>query len=404
MQTYIPNDWFTVPYFCNYTRWNTNRNYPVDPVPPPPPPPSVLMVAGIGKNAILTSKDDGKTWTGSKSANSIFKIANIGEYGIGVVSGAIDVAWNGSIWVAAGLGKNAIATSKDGITWKASKSANSVFKVLVDVEDDFPVTAECSGVAWNGSLWVAVSTAGKNAIATSKDGITWTVSKSANSIFKIPGMEEPHGAVDVAWNGKLWVAAGIGKNAIATSKDGKTWKASKSANSVFKVSGGAECSSVAWNGSLWVAASIAKNAIGTSKDGITWTASKSANSIFKIPGAFGHVPPNGAVDVAWNGSLWVAVGLGKNTIATSKDGKTWKVSKNSIFKKYGTNKYEGCLGVAWNGSFWVAVGSVLDPDEIEQSKGKIATSKDGITWTLSKTEKTELYVSVQSNVSNYPPY
>ena len=348
MQTYIPNDWFTVPYFCNYTRWNTNRNYPVDPVPPPPPPPSVLMVAGIGKNAILTSKDDGKTWTGSKSANSIFKIANIGEYGIGVVSGAIDVAWNGSIWVAAGLGKNAIATSKDGITW--------------------------------------------------------TVSKSANSIFKIPGMEEPHGAVDVAWNGKLWVAAGIGKNAIATSKDGKTWKASKSANSVFKVSGGAECSSVAWNGSLWVAASIAKNAIGTSKDGITWTASKSANSIFKIPGAFGHVPPNGAVDVAWNGSLWVAVGLGKNTIATSKDGKTWKVSKNSIFKKYGTNKYEGCLGVAWNGSFWVAVGSVLDPDEIEQSKGKIATSKDGITWTLSKTEKTELYVSVQSNVSNYPPY
>ena len=211
MQTYIPNDWFTVPYFCNYTRWNTNRNYPVDPVPPPPPPPSVLMVAGIGKNAILTSKDDGKTWTGSKSANSIFKIANIGEYGIGVVSGAIDVAWNGSIWVAAGLGKNAIATSKDGITWKASKSANSVFKVLVDVEDDFPVTAECSGVAWNGSLWVAASIA-KNAIGTSKDGITWTASKSANSIFKIPGAfghVPPNGAVDVAWNGSLWVAVGL---------------------------------------------------------------------------------------------------------------------------------------------------------------------------------------------------
>jgi hypothetical protein len=395
MNLNIPNDWFTVPHFRDYSRWNTNRTYaPVAPF---------LMVAGIGKNAILTSKDDGKTWTGSKSANSIFKIVNTP---IGVISGAIDVAWNGSIWVAVGGGKNAIATSKDGITWKASKSANSVFKVVnVDLA---PVTAECSGVAWNGSLWVAASTAGKNAIGTSKDGITWKASKSANSIFKVPGTAL-HGAIDVAWNGKLWVAVGIGKNAIATSKDGKTWKASKSANSVFKAPDDdddtvnvAECSSVAWNGSLWVAASLAKNAIGTSKDGITWKASKSANSIFKVPGGDG---PNGAIDVAWNGSLWVAVGIGKNTIATSKDGKTWKASKNSIFKKYGTTKYEGCLGVAWNGSYWVAVGAgVAAGGDPIKTKGKIATSKDGKTWTLSKTEKTEVYVSVQSKVSNYPPY
>ena len=399
MNLNIPNDWFTVPYFRKYSRWNTNRTYaPVAPF---------LIVAGVGKNAILTS-NDGITWTGSKSANSVFKIASLPI--VGVVSGAIDVAWNGSIWVAVGGGKNAIATSKDGITWKASKSANSVFKVVnVDLA---PVTAECSGVAWNGSFWVAVSTAGKNAIATSKDGITWKASKSANSVFKFPGTTALHGAIDVAWNGKLWVAVGIGKNAIATSKDGKTWKASKSANSVFDAPAPdapapeavAECSSVAWNGSLWVAASLAKNAIGTSKDGITWKASKSANSIFKVPGG-DDGPPNGAIDVAWNGSLWVAVGIGKNTIATSKDGKTWKASKNSIFKKNGTTKYEGCLGVAWNGSYWVAVGAgVSGGDDITKVKGKIATSKDGKTWTLSKTEKLEVYISVQSKVSNYPPY
>ena len=291
MNLNIPNDWFTVPYFRKYSRWNTNRTYaPVAPF---------LIVAGVGKNAILTS-NDGITWTGSKSANSVFKIASLPI--VGVVSGAIDVAWNGSIWVAAGGGKNAIATSKDGITWTASKSANSVFKVVnVDLA---PVTAECSGVAWNGSLWVA--------------------------------------------------------------------------------------------------ASVAKNAIGTSKDGITWTASKSANSIFKVPGA----DISGAIDVAWNGSLWVAVGIGKNTIATSKDGKTWTASKNSIFKKNGTTKYEGCLGVAWNGSYWVAVGAGVSggEDDITKVKGKIATSKDGKTWTLSKTEKLEVYISVQSKVSNYPPY
>ena len=110
--------------------------------------------------------------------------------------------------------------------------------------------------------------------------------------------------------------------------------------------------------------------------------------------------------MAWNGSLWVAVGIGKNTIATSKDGKTWTASKNSIFKKNGTTKYEGCLGVAWNGSYWVAVGAGVSggEDDITKVKGKIATSKDGKTWTLSKTEKLEVYISVQSKVSNYPPY
>jgi hypothetical protein len=360
-----------------------------------------MIVAGVGKNAILTS-NDGITWTASESANSVFKIANSP---IGVISGAIDVAWNGSIWVAAGVGKNAIATSKDGITWKASKSANSIFKFASANPFGPKNLVECSGVAWNGKLWVAASTVGNNVIGTSKDGITWTASKSANSIFKIPGGDGPNGAVDVAWNGKLWVAVGLGKNAVATSKDGKTWKASKSANSVFSILVEedifmAECSSVAWNGSLWVAASVAKNAIGTSKDGITWTASKNANSIFKIPGA----EASGAVDVAWNGSLWVAVGVGKNTIATSKDGKTWTASKNSIFKKNGTNINDGCLGVAWNGSYWVAVGAEKVGGGPQGINGIIATSIDGKTWNLSKTEKIEVYVSVQSKVSNYPPY
>ena len=54
-----------------------------------------------------------------------------------------------------------------------------------------------------------------------------------------------------------------------------------------------------------------------------------------------------------NGSLWVAVGLGTNTIATSSDGITWIPVENSnnIFTNYG-------YGVAWNGSLWVAVGKV----------------------------------------------
>jgi hypothetical protein len=63
-------------------------------------------------------------------------------------------------WVAVGpkgpLG-NAIAYSSDGINWSPANSTLGVG----------------SGVAWNGSMWVAVGS-GANSIVTSSDGISWS--------------------------------------------------------------------------------------------------------------------------------------------------------------------------------------------------------------------------------------
>ena len=73
--------------------------------------------------------------------------------------------------------------------------------------------------------------------------------------------------------------------------------------------------------------------------------------------------------------LWVALGNGTNTIATSTDGITWVGSGKSIFSQYG-------YGVAWNGSMFVAVG---------RGTNTIATSPDGITWTGLGTSIFSLY-------------
>ena len=130
-----------------------------------------------------------------------------------------------------------------------------------------------------------------------------------------------------------------------------------SVNSIFTAGIG-----VAWNGNLWVAVGLPStdpqaNTIAYSYDGITWN--PSANSVFTTG--------NG---VAWNGSLWVAVGEGTNIIAYSNgvDGlgnMTWTGAVTAL------SFLDGFYGVAWNGSLWVAVG---------EGTNSIATSIDGITW------------------------
>ena len=105
---------------------------------------------------------------------------------------------------------------------------------------------------------------------------------------------------------------------------------------------------------LWVAVGNGTNTIATSPDGINWTGR--GTSIFTI---FGR-------SVAWNGNLWVAIGEGTNIFAYSSDGLKWTGIGNTIFTSRG-------YGIAWNGNLWVAVGN--GPTHT------IATSSDGINWT-----------------------
>ena len=65
--------------------------------------------------------------------------------------------------------------------------------------------------------------------------------------------------------------------------------------------------------------------------------------------------------------MWVAVGNGTNTIATSINGTDWIPSNN------GNSIFSACFGVTWNSSLqlWIAVG---------EGTNTIATSTNGMDW------------------------
>jgi len=140
-----------------------------------------------------------------------------------------------------------------------------------------------NGVAWSGSLFVAVGNGGT--VWTSVDGITWT-SRTTPDTTHMNG---------VAWSGSLFVA--VGGDAVWTSPDGINWTSRTTPVYAFMYA-------VTWSGSLFVAVGYDGTAL-TSPDGITWT-SRTTPGTDRMRG------------VTWSGSLFVAVGDG-GTVWTSVD-------------------------------------------------------------------------------------
>ena len=271
----------------------------------------------------------------------------------------IGLAWNGSIWLAVGTNNGTdgiIASSPDGIRWTVDLSGSST-----------PFTAKTiTTVAWNGSLWVAGGGgASGSAIATSADGKTWIAQTSPFT----------DNVIRVAANGNMFVAGGTtaDSNVIAYSYDGVIWiKAPVS--SIFNVAGGFDAAvwSIAWNGQVWVAGGndkLNKIVIVTSSDGINWFSQT-------IPGSSSGF----IISIAWNGSLWMACGLNstsnKGIVLTSPDGNTWT---NITANLGGTNPFLAIYTVTWNGARWFLGG--FD----NSTSAVFLTSADTITWTSKNT-------------------
>ena len=248
------------------------------------------------------------------------------------------IAWNGSIWVAVGNGNVdkgfwCIVVSSDGINWTPS------------VNDPFNNVGR--GVAWNGSYWIAVGQ-GTASIAMSYDGLNWTGVSSI--IYDLYG---------IAWNGSYWIAVGDsnGTNNMTISYNGTSWYP-------LSVLSNSTLYDIAWDGTYWMAvgASGGGYTMSESSDGIIWS---------DISSPFDS---NETLGIAWNGQLWVAVGYNSDysvCIATSTDRTTWTASTN--------NPFTGGQGnaITWNGSYWIAVGYNSD------SSVCMATSPDGMIWTSS---------------------
>jgi hypothetical protein len=272
-----------------------------------------VAVGDVTGTSSIAHSSDGISWTGD--GKTIFSI-----YGY-------TVAYNGTMWVAAGSGTNSLAYSYNGIDWTGL--GTSIFS-----EYGY-------GIAWNGTMWVATG-GGTNSLAYSYNGIDWT--GLGTTIFSITGY-------NLAWNGSLWVATGHGTNSIAYSSNGTSWTAVSGSSSIFSSYGRA----VAWNGSLWVAGGVGTNTLAYSSNGTSWTGE-------------GLVFSSSVTGIAWNGSIFVAVGNDTtNSIAYSSNGTSWTgVTGKTIFSSWGK-------GVAWNGEKFVATGQGIS--------NSFAYSSDGISWT-----------------------
>jgi hypothetical protein len=160
----------------------------------------------------------------------------------------------------------------------------------------------------------------------------------------------------VVWDGTKWLVTRDDTNSLLYSYNAETF-------SSVSVSGG-KLASVANNSSIYVG--IGTGGVFYSYDGLHWLNSASGTALIDSSGTaqIGKV--------AWNGSLWVAVGYGASyTIIYSSDGINWTGAASNTF--FDTNGR--ALDLVWNGTLWVATGS-------NSANKLVAYSSDGITWTI----------------------
>ena len=225
------------------------------------------------------------------------------------------VAYGNGKWLAVGSypygdpNSYTIYSSTDGITWTPS----------VDTPTNAFYGGIGYGVAFNGTVWVAVGGQGSTGtIFYSGDGYYWNLATGGSLVGS--------GYVwkDVTWNGSFFVAVGYsgagGGTTIIYSSDGINWSACS--GTLFSWRGEA----VASNGGTFVAVGSGTNTILISTDAINWTAVSGTTF------TSGSSSVIGGKGITWNGEMWIASGdttTGPNNILTSRDGTTWSETLNS---------------------------------------------------------------------------
>jgi hypothetical protein len=273
-----------------------------------------------GTTPLYASYDNGLTW---KSVSNT--ITNTSY----VFTGAKRIQWNGSVFVG-GFLKNSnytIAYSSDGLVW-----TDSAYSTLTDFKD----------VAYN-NRWIAATASPLSVSTTGTTPTGWSNSGIMNTVDNY--------CSNVVWAGTQWVAMGSGQGnrRMLSSSDGNTW-------SVYRSSLSSDSTWMRFaNSKLLVCYSGSPILEYSTNNGTSFTTSTSAAAVFTTR----------MNCVEWNGSIWVGVGSGSNTLGWSNDGITWTGIGTSIFSTSGNT-------VAWTGARWIAGGS---------GTNSLAYSTDGKAWT-----------------------
>jgi hypothetical protein len=257
----------------------------------------------------IRSEFDATSWSTNASPQNIASICH-----------------NGKIFVASGdLSSNAILWSYDAVNWTAV--SQTVFAI--------------ANVKWMGDRFVAVGTTTQ--IATSKDGIRWTVLPNIPNMSGVSCLETDAHAIH-----KIQFPENVVFGGNAYSRDGgATW----SVNSVLS----SAAKTVAFNGKQYIFANLANGNSYVSEY-------VRGRNLTKI-----NIGDLSANTIQWNGSYWLMGGT-KSYLLKSADGFNWsKIQLSGGFV---------CNGLAWSGARWVASGAV-------SATPALLYSSDGVNWLAS---------------------
>ena len=263
-------------------------------------------------------------WSIKSTSNSVSNI--LSQYGLAYSSSlGLFVAAGGGASLSAGL----IRTSPDGVIWTDRSSG---------------LSGALLGVFWDGTRFFTYGSAG---IASSTDGISWTV----------VNIGQPN-VFCMAYSSSLGLHVWGGQNgSIRTSSDnGINWTSRTSNTSQSRFA-------IVWTGSQFVSAGLTTAIIST--DGIAWTA-------YSLPAQ--------AIGLAWSSTLGLyVIGCNNGAIYSSPDAINWTLRTTGT-----TNSFQH---VSWTGTEFIATASV----------GTLLTSTDGITWvTRSSGTTANLYGSASN--------
>ena len=335
-----------------------------------------ISFTGNLRSCIVFSTDNGTTWE-----QGLSNLATNPGAGLETYYHIFSVAWNGSYWLAVGQVSNtnmdirsscipipiSSGTYNPTYYWSGQnagvviKSTNSVDWT---VSTGFPVFTD---IMWDGNYWVAtgqVAFAGDTTrppvgvTKRSRDGVTWeTIELSGNAIASNIPLPILGGTINTV--SAIIVGYGTPSSVLRTF-DNITWRPQLLNGQVGDNTTGniqKEFFGAIWTGSLWIIVGNSQygnlgQSIVTSSDGISWSYPTSTLETGK--------------DIAWSGTLAIAVGEGINTlINTSPDGITWTTQTPVGLSS--------CQCVAWN-------GSTSNPMWIIGGNGGMNYSSDGITW------------------------
>jgi hypothetical protein len=190
------------------------------------------------------------------------------------------VVYRNGIWMAGGFGTSysvsTIYYSSDGINWTAS--SQTILRYI-------------RGIEFNGTTWVAVGTnsvdSTPNIIYSDNPAGPWTEASIGNIFGKNSS------AIAVKWNGKQFLVVGETPTTnIASSTDGINWTISTPPQ--YKAG-----YSIAWTGTLWMIGQYnpPNGPLITSPDGINWSfvASANASNVFAVTSADASVKTLGVI-------------------------------------------------------------------------------------------------------------